>query len=947
MKRVDRKTDGGGVLIAYKKCLKKLVLVVREEREDEEMLWLKLDNGKVKMRIGIVYMPQENETRKEVIQGIYKKIEEEVDKGIANGEKVIIMGDMNCKVGSIIKGNTDEVSKGGKILLELCKKMDLAVINSQEICKGAWTRIQKEKKSILDYIITNKQDVPLISSMLIDEDKVGTPHWINEEKEVVYTDHCVMTMEMKIDMKGKNKTVSKYMSKDGYERFGTEIKEQQISEILDPDDFDRTYQEWSDKVIKVADECSTRKRKSRGWKANRKLLKVKKQITKKLKNQGLSKEEIRLLKVEKNLVEEFLYEEKSKKNYEEVNNVVQKIKSEGGVNSTAFWELKRRIEGRIDEVAHIVEDENGEKLEDKQQILDRYRQYFQNLLETQKGATEVEKETEEIVELTMATLQLLDRSEEIEKIPGETLEKIVTSLKKRKSKDLSDWKNEYILSGGTEMMRSLEIIMEHVDITHETPSDWEKMKIKAIHKQGPKPKMENKRGLFVTNLVSKVYEKIIKERNRERAKVSPMQTGGIEGKSAIDNTMIMLAVAERNKYLNKPTFLTFADVKKCFDKLWLEDGVRELWRNGMSTRDCVAVKKMNEVAEAIVATPVGNTEPLKLENTVRQGTVNGPPICAAVMDTINSIGYDTITHYGPYLIIKTLAYVDDLGSGGSVETANKTIMNCNVMEERKKIEFNTKKGKSAILIMNWKDGDGVVTAIVKNGEFEEVYEYKYLGIWIDVTGRYKINIMKKKQKLPYMTSSIKRMASTYKMGNLSTHARMNLMNIILIPSFIYNAEAFPTFTNEEIKLLEATQAQMLKDLLQLPVSTPYFPLLMETGMWTMEARIHYKKLMLYHNILNSPDDRLLKNLIMEQAKGSRSGTWHHGITELLKKYRIELSTETPKSTWKKHVKERINEEVEKNIRNNCQTTTKGRTVADDEYQMKEYLKHVSSSSSSS
>ena len=93
------------------------------------------------------------------------------------------------------------------------------------------------------------------------------------------------------------------------------------------------------------------------------------------------------------------------------------------------------------------------------------------------------------------------------------------------------------------------------------------------------------------------------------------------------------------------------------------------------------------------------------------------------------------------------------------------------MEERKKIEFNTKKGKSAILIMNWKDGDGVVTAIVKNGEFEEVYEYKYLGIWIDVTGRYKINIMKKKQKLPYMTSSIKRMASTYKMGNLSTHAR--------------------------------------------------------------------------------------------------------------------------------------------------------------------------------
>ena len=103
-KRVDRTSDGGGVLIAYKKCFKKLPLVVREEKAEEEMLWIKIDNGITKLRVGIVYMPQEKDVKVSTIQGIYKKIECEIEKANINGETVILMGDMNCKIGkSLIK----------------------------------------------------------------------------------------------------------------------------------------------------------------------------------------------------------------------------------------------------------------------------------------------------------------------------------------------------------------------------------------------------------------------------------------------------------------------------------------------------------------------------------------------------------------------------------------------------------------------------------------------------------------------------------------------------------------------------------------------------------------------------------------------------------------------------------------------------------------------------
>ena len=91
IKRVDRKTQGGGgVLLAYKKSLKNVTVVVREEDVNEEMLWIKIDNGKAKTRIGIIYMPQENEVKVEEIKSIYNKIEEEIEKARMNNEKVYI-----------------------------------------------------------------------------------------------------------------------------------------------------------------------------------------------------------------------------------------------------------------------------------------------------------------------------------------------------------------------------------------------------------------------------------------------------------------------------------------------------------------------------------------------------------------------------------------------------------------------------------------------------------------------------------------------------------------------------------------------------------------------------------------------------------------------------------------------------------------------------------------
>ena len=148
------------------------MVIVREEDGKEEMLWIKLGNGKVKARIGIVYMPQENEVKVDDLKNIYKKIEEEIEKARMNKEKLFLMGDFNCKIGTESQGNTLEISKGGRILLAMCKKQELSIVNKDVCCDGKWTRIDKNgQKSILEYMITTKEDALGNTIMTIDEDK--------------------------------------------------------------------------------------------------------------------------------------------------------------------------------------------------------------------------------------------------------------------------------------------------------------------------------------------------------------------------------------------------------------------------------------------------------------------------------------------------------------------------------------------------------------------------------------------------------------------------------------------------------------------------------------------------------------------------------------------------------------------------------------------------------
>ena len=128
---------------------------------------------------------------------------------------------------------------------------------------------------------------------------------------------------------------------------------------------------------------------------------------------------------------------------------------------------------------------------------------------------------------------------------------------------------------------------------------------------------------------------------------------------------------------------------------------------------------------------------------------------------------------------------------------------------------------------------------------------------------------------------------------------MKLLEAVVIPSLLHNIEAQQNVAESVYTQLEKMQLQMLTESLEVPRTTPYYPLLMETGFWQMKARVPYRRLMLFHNIMNSDEKRVAKKVVEEQMKMNRKTTWFSTIQHEIEKYNITLDPLVSlKSVWK-------------------------------------------------
>ena len=193
-------------------------------------------------------------------------------------------------------------------------------------------------------------------------------------------------------------------------------------------------------------------------------------------------------------------------------------------------------------------------------------------------------------------------------------------MKNKKAADRLGWKAKWIKKGGDETAKTLYILFNRIKTENQIPKQWQLTTVKSIHKGGGEENIqENRRGIFLVNRVSKIYESALKIQNENKNEnMSQMQAAGRKQRSAVDNLIILNSIIENQRQYKNKTYIFFADAKKCFDKLWLKDCLIEMYNLGYSPGTIRSLYEINKTSNIAVDTSVEKPSSKTVEEEVKQ-----------------------------------------------------------------------------------------------------------------------------------------------------------------------------------------------------------------------------------------------------------------------------------------------------------------------------------------
>jgi hypothetical protein len=467
------------------------------------------------------------------------------------------------------------------------------------------------------------------------------------------------------------------------------------------------------------------------------------------------------------------------------------------------------------------------------------------------------------------------------------------------------------------------------------------MIIRSIHKKKDIKKLENKRGLFLTNIVSKAFEKIVDSKTSLR--YDKGQCGGMKHRGPIDNWFLLMALRDTFKQLKKHTYLFFADLVKCFDRLWLKDCIVDICKAGLREREAKTLYLLNKKANIWIKTPVGMTESIEVNEVVKQGTVFAVKLCCATTGEVNNIGPKPITVITPTINTGAVVFVDDIMGGGNSGNVKGVMMNCVKMENGKKMEFST--DKSNWMVMKTGKRNEIVDELeveVKQGKIPQAEEYKYLGNWANEDGNMDKQLQVMESRIGGVVRDANLIGSYENVGDMEVVVKLLLYESTMIHTVFYNMEAWTNMRIGDKQRLEVMQGKLLKKTLRIPKSTPYWGLLCELGIWPVEWKIKYWKLMLLHNLLHSDDERLAKHILIAQKLSEQLNCWYSEIETVMED--LEITQHDPavlkKPEWKKITKDAIQEKVKAEAKDKMKCMKKLRFIQS--FEQKPYITEMTS-----
>ena len=211
------------------------------------------------------------------------------------------------------------------------------------------------------------------------------------------------------------------------------------------------------------------------------------------------------------------------------------------------------------------------------------------------------------------------------------------------SKDPYGHPNELFKPGvaGKDLVNAVTKLMNILkDNPQAYPSSMSICNVTNIYKnKGDINNFDSYRGVFRTTVLRNVLDRLIYNDAYETVdnNLTDCNVGSRKQRNIRDNLFVINTITNSSKKgIDRPCNICVYDVRKCFDTLWLDECINDLYEAGIQDDKLCLLYYQNKNARIAINTLNGRTERFTIQNTVMQGTVWAGLLCTCTMDKMGN-----------------------------------------------------------------------------------------------------------------------------------------------------------------------------------------------------------------------------------------------------------------------------------------------------------------------
>ena len=862
------------------------------------------------------YGVQETATIEEKSE-FYSILDEEICLTLNAGHMLCLEMDANAKLGNrVIKGDPHQMSSNGKQLFNLVERYNLVVVNATDRCFGIITRIKRmqtvTEESILDYFIVCQEFYLMVTSLKIDEDRKYVLTKFVKSKKRSYTvesDHNPLIMEVDIswDMKVKMDRVEIYNLRNSEcqeKFFHFTNNSDMLTKCLIDRDVKYGGKLWL-KSLKFAIMQNFRKVRLTSKKTS-KSSEINQLLNKRRLEDSCSKIQL------DDQVADKIFERNRKMIIEQVGSMVD---TSSNLSRIKMWKIKQRVCPKQDVTYAVAKsNKNGEMVTNKTELKNLYVETYRERLK-HREMKPAYAQLKDLKENLFNVRIKLSKMRKTEHWKQSDLLKVTKHLKTKKASDPKGLVSEIFKPNvaGTDLFESLLLLCNKVKEECEIPTFLEWTNISSIYKRkGLKTDLNNDRGVFNVMTVRSIIDNLIYNDYYDCIddNMSDSNVGGRRDRNIRDNLFIVYGIINYAIRNNLEIEINLYDLAKCFDSMWYQETMNDLWDTGVQDNKFALVAKMNDRCNIAIKTPIGITDRFQLDQIEMQGTKFSNIKCSVQIDTLGKECYSSgegLFLYKSCVYVPPLGMIDDIVSFAlSGLDAIKTNAIVNAKIESKKLEFGPTK------CYNIHIGENEDTIAKAHENIMKVKDYEtYLGDIICKSGSNEKNIENRRNQGLGAISEISSMLDRVSLGHFHFDIALILRDSILISKLVFNSEIWYNLTDQQLVKLEQIDEMYFRQVFNVAKSTPREGLYLECGSLPIRFIVKIRRIMYYWHLVNRDSDELILKFYTAQSLDPSKGDWALQAMKDMKDINLHLDEEKIKTMSKERFKNIVKQKVEK------------------------------------